>query len=506
MILLQIVISLLLVYLCIYLMGKYNETYWLRRGVPFYKRNKITGVYWDFVFRGRPVFEALRDVYRNHSGSSAVGLGFFLTPAMYVSGAQNLRYVLATASDSFNHRAVEPNRGDLLADNVLFMHGARWKLMRQALTPLFTTRKLRDMYYIIDRSARDFAAHLQRHPDLCSGRAYRTLSTFCSAAIGAAVFGISPSSIFDSPFLDMAQKAFEPTFWSNTNLLISNLSLELSHLLGIKLFKEHEELFVGAIRQVIAQRRRDSVKRHDFAELCVTLQRIGRIADERIGLELKPTDELLAAQAFFFFIAGVEPTASALFGALYELGRHPECLKRLHTEIDETFAKCDELTIDTVAEMSYLNSVVCEAMRIHPPVGYLKRLCVRDALLPDGAVPVARGTRLYTPVFDVHHDPRHFPQPDRFDPERFSPENKRRVSEWTYMPFGRGSRVCIGQRYALLQVKAGLAHVLRRFSVTSREYPPGQTYSKQQLQVRLENVDVRFLPRHPPNANAMADS
>ncbi|XP_047507617.1 cytochrome P450 6k1-like [Pieris napi] len=500
MVMLQILIPFLLLYICVYLIGKYNEVYWRRRGVPLYKRHKVTGIYWDFVFGGRAVFESLCDVYRSYPAAPVVGVGCLLTPSLQVRGARCVRHVLARDSAAFAHRGVQPNRGDLLADNVLFMHGVRWKLMRQALTPLFTASKLRSMYYIMDRSARDFADHLEQHPELWTTGVYDTLATFCSAAIGAAVFGITPESIFDSPFLNMAQKAFKPTFWSDTNLILSNLSLDLSQFLGIKLFKEHEPLFINAIRKVLEQRRqeRGGTAKHDFAELCVALQQAGRIRDPQLPLELEPTDELLAAQAFFFFIAGVEPTASALFAALYELGRHPEHQQRLHQEIDEVFAANNgELSADAVSGMEFLDSVVCEALRLHPPVGYLKRLCIRDSVLPTddaSGVHVKSNTRVYVPVYEAHHDAKVWEHPEQFQPERFSAEKKRLVSEWTYLPFGRGARECIGRRYAALQVKAGLVHVLQRFGVSSRTLPC-HPYSRQQLQVRLDNVHLEFHPR-----------
>ncbi|CAG4936449.1 unnamed protein product [Colias eurytheme] len=431
----------------VYLNGKYNEFYWKRRKVAFYKKNKVM----DF--------------------------------------------------NSFNHRGVDINKDDLLADNILFMHGNRWKLMRQSMTPLFTSAKLKSMYYIIDKSAVDFVQYLNDNKQLLNGNAFDTLTSFCSAAIGGAVFGVSTGSIFDSPFLHMARDAFKASFRFNTRFAVGFLSSGLATFLGLKFFKEHEGFFIRAIKQILRARELEPVNRHDFADLCVALQSMGKMVDKERGLEMVPTDELLAAQAFFFFVAGVEPTATALFGTLYELGKSPEHLEKVHNEIDEAFKKNDnKMSYDTIhKDLKHVDMVLSEAMRLHPPIGYLTRRCVKDSVLPVGNIKVDKGTNILTPIFEIHHDPKYYPEPEKFMPERFAPENRHKIADITYMPFGKGNRICVGLRYASLQAKAGLVHLLRNFTVSSIINDGGQKYSRHPVQVRLDNVDVKFIPRNIAN-------
>ncbi|CAK1552461.1 unnamed protein product [Leptosia nina] len=335
----------------------------------------------------------------------------------------NVQHILASDFHSFNHRGITISKDDLLADNILLMNGNRWKLVRQNLTPLFTSTKLRAMYYIIDKSAIDFMELLKSKPELLKGDVFDTLSSFCSAAIGAAVFGV---------------------------------------------------------------------------DICVTLQKNGKLIDKESGLELEPTDELLAAQAFFFFIAGVEPTATAIFATLVELGRHPEYLEKVQNEIDEAFIKNDsKMSYDIVSNMSFLDMAFNEAMRMHPPIGFLTRECVRDTVLPVGNIKVDKGTRVFTPLFEYHHNEKHYEDPEVFKPERFSPENKHKIADISFMPFGKGNRVCVGMRYATLQAKTGLIYLLRNFTVNTIIKPGGMRYSKQQVQVRLDNVDIEISPRTP---------
>ncbi|CAH0722997.1 unnamed protein product, partial [Brenthis ino] len=458
------------------------------------------GIFWDFLTKNRSLFEYLNDIYKQYPNEPAVGIGSFVTPALYVRDPVNIQHVLTTNFNAFNHRGVDINEGDLLADNILFQHGEKWKLVRQSMTPLFTSAKLKSMYYIIDKSAQDFIRYLKNDPKLAKGNTFTNLSTFCSAAMCASVFGVTSKSIFDSPFLSLAQNALRAGFKRNMKFAIGNLSKSLFKLLNIKLFKEHENFFIGAIKNVVHQRKSDNVKRHDFADICVTLQSKGLLKERVSGLELKPTDELLAAQAFFFFIAGVEPTAAAMFATLVELGRHPEHLQRVQKEIDETFEKCDgKLTYEAVTSMEYLDMVICESIRLHPPIGFLTRECVKDTVLPVGNIKIDKGTKIFTPIYEVHHDPKYNVDPEVFNPNRFSPENRALIADVAYVPFGKGNRVCVGMRYAQLQVKSGLIHLLRYFSAKTHVFEGGIQYQKEQVQVRLKNVDVELMLRDEEN-------
>nr|QZP43556.1 cytochrome P450 monooxygenase CYP321F12 [Ephestia elutella] len=488
-----LLLSILIILVYVYLNGKYNEYYWKKRGVPFYENNKVLGPYWDFLTGDRALFQLFYDIYQKYPNAPAVGIGSLVTPSLYVTDPKNVHAVMQTDFASFSDRGFVKNEGDLLADNILFIHGKRWKLMRQNMTPLFTAAKLKNMYYIIDKSALDFVEYLKSNPDTWKRNTFDTLTTFCCAAIGAAVFGIGEQSTYDSPFLKITRAAFYPSWWGNIRFSISNLSFTLFKLLNLKYFAEYERFFIGAIKQLLRQREQENTKRHDFADICIQIQRNGVMKDGETGYELNPTDELLAAQAFFFYTAGVEPTATAIFAVLIELGKHPEILKRAQNEIEDVYQKYNkQLTYDAISEMEYLDKVFNESLRIFPPIGFLTRRCVRDTVLPVGNIKIEKGTKIYTAIYELHHDPRYYENPEVFDPERNLSDQKSEI----YMPFGKGGRVCIGARFAKLQAKAALAHVLRNFDIKTVEHKGGLRFGKDQVQLRMKNVDIEFTPRN----------
>ncbi|GBP66256.1 Cytochrome P450 9e2 [Eumeta japonica] len=386
---------------------------------------------------------------------------------------------------------------DVLNDNVTFMNGIRWKLTRQTMTPLFTAAKLRNMYYIMDKSGRDFVEYVQSKP---KEKAIDLLSKFCSASIAASVFGIhTEGSTLDSPFLKMAQKAVQPSIGMTFRLALVTLFPKLMSILRIRFLGNFEKFFIGAIKKVLRVREKQTVKTYDFAELCVELQRKGTLRDAATGYEIEPTDEIMAAQAFFFFIAGVEPSATAMFFALFELAKHPDILDKLHDEVDDLFERCnDNPTYEDVTSMKYLDMVLDESMRIHPAVGSVQRRCTKNGgVLPVGKIHVEKGTFIHIPIYALHRDPKYYPEPEKFVPERFSDEEKRNIVNYTYMPFGEGHRMCLGMRFARLQVKTGLVHLLRHFTVETQDARTKMKFGKLPVQVRPLNIDVQFVPRSP---------
>ncbi|KAI4454488.1 cytochrome p450 [Holotrichia oblita] len=108
---------------------------------------------------------------------------------------------------------------------------------------------------------------------------------------------------------------------------------------------------------------------------------------------------------------------------------------------------------------------VMETLRKYPPVPTLLRQCVIDYKLPNSDFTLEAGTKVEIPVYALQHDPEFYPDPDKFDPERFTEENKAKRHPYVYIPFGEGPRICIGLRFGLMQSRVGLALILSRYRV-----------------------------------------
>lgn len=147
----------------------------------------------------------------------------------------------------------------------------------------------------------------------------------------------------------------------------------------------------------------------------------------------------------------------------------PDIQSRLREEIRQTLlASGGELTFDAINGMEYLNMVFLETTRLYPILPFLDRQCTADegySLEPFAPFTIPKGMPVIVPAYALHRDPQHFPDPERFDPERFSAANRANIPPYTYMPFGLGPHSCIGERFALVQSKVGMVSFLRSHRV-----------------------------------------
>ncbi|GIY71240.1 cytochrome P450 3A16, partial [Caerostris darwini] len=118
--------------------------------------------------------------------------------------------------------------------------------------------------------------------------------------------------------------------------------------------------------------------------------------------------------------------------------------------------------------LQYLDQVFSESLRYYPPVtGFVSRKCSEDHKVGPYVIP--KDATVLAPVWDIHHDPQYWPDPWKFDPERFSLENKKSINSMAYMPFGVGRRNCIGARFAQLEAKLAIYRLVKKFKFVTCE-------------------------------------
>lgn len=451
-----------------------------------------------FIWSKRSLPEIYKNVYDEYQKESYIGTFLGLQPALIIKNVQDLQVVMQSNFENFYSRGVNINPNDLLADNILFIEDyRRWKLLRHKLSPVFTSMKIKNMFYIMERCARDFVEFVNNEPNI-SENSFNALYTYTAASIAASIFGIDThtQNTMDSPFIKMTHETLEPSFANNLKFSLSNFSPTLFNLLNLKQFGKYEDFFIGFVKKVLKSRRNEEQKRHDFADTCLELQKQGTMRDPATGYEIDASDEILAAQAFFFFVAGTDTSATVMHFALLELAANQDILKRLHNEIDKVFDECNEkLTYEDIDKLEYLDMVVSETMRKYPPIGAIQRRCTKSIVLPYGQVTVDPREVIVIPVYALHRDERYFPNPNLFDPERFAPENLSKIVKFSYLPFGEGNRMCIGARFARVQVKSGLAWLLRRFTLKEQKYEP-KSFDPSFFSIKHFQANFEFIPRN----------
>ncbi|WP_394828377.1 cytochrome P450 [Pendulispora albinea] len=174
------------------------------------------------------------------------------------------------------------------------------------------------------------------------------------------------------------------------------------------------------------------------------------------GLSDRELHDLVAT----FFVAGHETTALALTWSLYLLSQNPDAGSKLSAEVDAVLAG-RTVTYDDLPKLVYTRRVLQEAMRLYPPAFAIARRARDDARIGDYIVPA--GSEVVIWIYMMHRHPRFYPEPERFDPERFTEESEARRPKHAYLPFGGGARVCIGKAFAMLEAELVLATLVQRF-------------------------------------------
>lgn len=211
--------------------------------------------------------------------------------------------------------------------------------------------------------------------------------------------------------------------------------------------------FMDAIAyKLIAQRRQDYEGRMDLISLLIQ-------ASHREGAK-GITDKYLRDEVLNFLIAGHETTASSLSFCLYQLAKNPDVLLRVREEINR-HAEAGELRYEDLEKYSYLDQVINETLRILPPVWSLSREA-READVIDG-YPIPKGCIVTVAPYFLHHREDIYPDPQRFDPDRFSEGESRKRPKNCFHPFGLGPRTCIAETFARMEMKTFLILFLRDF-------------------------------------------
>jgi len=172
-------------------------------------------------------------------------------------------------------------------------------------------------------------------------------------------------------------------------------------------------------------------------------------------------DLCVVAQAVMFLISGYDTTATTLAFTCWNLANNPQYQDLIREELKQNMAAYDGYNYKSVMECKLLEAVIMETLRLYPPAFSLERKCCKDYRLPDTDVIIKKDTVCVFPIWSIHRDPKYFKDPEKFIPERMLAENKDEIQRFTHMPFGAGPRMCVAQRFAMMEVKIAITKLLQ---------------------------------------------
>lgn len=225
--------------------------------------------------------------------------------------------------------------------------------------------------------------------------------------------------------------------------------------------KSTEQFFVQIMKDGIDYRINSNIDRADYLNYLIQIKKQKNLEDID-----------LAAHGISFFVDGFDTSSLVIAHTLYEIGRNSKVQEKLRDEINEYTKNHGKIDVDHINEMPYLNQVVYESLRMHPPAAYLSRKCTEQFEFTDAKdkkVLIEPGMIINIPIYSIQRDAEYYENPDDFYPERFDGENggvKAFRDKGVLLPFGDGPRMCLGMRFALVQVKGGVVEIVKNFKVS----------------------------------------
>ncbi|XP_077563553.1 cytochrome P450 3A24-like isoform X2 [Haemaphysalis longicornis] len=401
-------------------------------------------------------------------------------PSLVVAEPDLVKQVLVKDFQLLPNRRVMTSSDPIFDNMMVFSPVESWRRIRPAASPAFSTGKLRKMNSLIQDCARITCGHLkaaaekERDVDIKQFYGHYTVDMIARCAFGTK---LDSHTDVTNEFVTQARSAFSPRL--SFSMLIAVLFPGLLKTFSVLNPGAAVEYFRKVCQRIISNRRQNGKRQEDFLQLMMDAQD-GSLAptDENpagreselfdIGTEGKLESMLSSkrlteveamAQCVLFFLAGQDTTSSTLAFAAYLLALHPDVQEKLRTEVDECMAvHGPEPGLDVISRLKYLHCVTSEALRLYPPAARLQRIAHEDYVLGDTRIKVPKDCAVVIPIYAMHRDPEFFPDPESFNPERFSDENVDAIRPYTYLPFGAGPRNCVGMRLALQAVKLCLLH------------------------------------------------
>lgn len=387
-------------------------------------------------------------------------------PFVIVYGAEEAEVILGSnrhVNKSREYQFLHPWMGL----GLLTSYADKWRPRRKLLTPTFHYDILKDFVEIFNQQSKVMVEKLQAHAgkgpfDVYSYVTLCALDIICESAMGRHV---NAQQHKDSDYVTAIYKLNQiihvrqkmPLFWPDI----------MFKLFGEK--KEHDwclRVVHGFTTKVIEERYR-SLLNADGSRTPTGRKRLAfldLLIDMAEKNQLTFTDICDEVNTFMF--EGHDTTAAGMNWALHLLGCNPEIQAKVHQELDAVFGDDPrDVDFDDLKNLPYLECCLKEALRLFPSVPMFARTLQEDATISGYLVP--EGTQVIIYPYLVHRDPKHWPDPEIFNPDRFLAENSNGRHPYAYLPFSAGARNCIGQRFALMEEKTLLAWFLRYFKIKS---------------------------------------
>ncbi|XP_020604862.1 cytochrome P450 3A7-like isoform X2 [Orbicella faveolata] len=399
------------------------------------------------------------------------GVYIFREPFLMVADPDMIKEILVKEFSKFHDRKrlVEHIEFWKPYDRMLtIVSGQKWKDIRATLSPTFSASKMKQMMPFMNEALDTLMNKVDRISK--TGEIvdfHRWLQSLTMEVILSTAFGVKAETqtVEKDPITELAKKAMEINPLTAIFFLVP---------FGEYILKYIPDPFgwdkIGSIAANIIEERqkangKSKAHRKDMLQLMLDAR------EETGGEKIDNND--IQAQSLVFLLAGYDTSSTTLAFACHQLALNTHVQDKLRDEIDRMWPGDEgSPSYDVLHGMDYLDMVINETVRMYPPGFVLQRDCNETCTIKGVTIP--SGMPVMIPCYAIHHDPEIWPEPEKFDPERFTEAEKSKRHPYTFLPFGYGPHNCVGMRFALLEIKLTLVRLLKKYKLerTEKTAPP----------------------------------
>jgi cytochrome P450 len=403
--------------------------------------------------------------------------------AIVTTNPEIIQHVLKTNAENYQKSEIQVKRmGHFLGKGLLTTHGEAWRTQRRLIQKGFDRKQLEALSAIMQDSLADSLRDFDKHVSAGPVDIYPRLMKMTFAMVARSLFGArlkdEDIDLISHTILTVQEFIVRQTLQPYLNPWFSVFG-EL---------RRHEDMRTRADSVLLEyiRRRRHEPPGHDLLQT---------LMDARYSDGEGMSDELVLSESMQLLVAGHETSSNALSWLLYLLSSRPDCLEKLRQEFDSVLDGAP-LSYEDVPRFEFASQIIQEALRLYPPFWMIDRMAVADDRAGDLVIP--QGSTVIVFVYGAHHAPRYWPDPERFDPERFTKANEKLHTPFTYLPFGGGPRGCIGGNYAMLQILMILSTLLKKYDL---QLSPGQTIEARPMVILRPKHGIRMTFTEAPARN-----
>ncbi|XP_063415463.1 cytochrome P450 3A6-like isoform X1 [Mytilus trossulus] len=467
-----VVIFLCVTIIIIFVHFRSKHTVWSRAGVPGPTSKPFVGI--TPLYRTKGMIQTDLDLVKKYGRCFGIYQG--LVPTLVISDPETIKEVMVKEfSNCPNRRNVLPSRNEL-KHSLIHLRDDHWRFIRNTLLPTFSSGKMRALNPIFKRSYEQLVENLKPKAEAGEPIEFKQVfGAYTMDIIASAGFGLDVDSQKnpENKFTKYAKMLFDFKFSRLIILIMAFPSVDIIfNWFNISPNNNRTimDFFKSVVKTAIGMRNETDQKPKDLLQMMLNAHNDKDVNDyeavhqyekdpekwKKRGLTL---DEI-TGNAILFLLVGYDTTASALTFVTYCLATNPDCQEKLIKEIDSVLGK-DCPNYDNIQKMDYLDRVFSETLRLYAPGGRTGRNVEKEMIVNGYKIP--KNAEIMIPIHAIHRDPEFWEEPDKFDPERFTPENKAKRHPYCYLPFGHGPRSCIGMRLAQVEAKYALVYILQHY-------------------------------------------